>query len=467
MAPILSNNASSTLAAPILAAATTMTIIAGDALLFPAPGAGQWFPLTIVDPSDNMEIVYCTSRAGAVLTVARAQEGTTAKAFAAGTRVDCRLTAGVIQAKLDAEGYTAADVLAKLLTVDADNSGLNATTLQGFAPPAFFDAVAAATRGNRLRNPAMAVSRERGGASVDMTTGATYVIDQWRGNMSSPAPGGTLRGQRIELATPGGASHRLRFSVLATDTSLAAGDRYYIDHPIEGISVADARFGTGAARQVVLRLGVNSSAPGTFGVSLSNSGGTRSWVGSITISSGEVNTDVVREILVPGDVTGSWSVDNGLGINVRLALAAGTTFIGAPGWSGNNILAPAGQVNFMATLGATFELFDAGFYVGSAAPEWRPPDQSEEEMRCARYWREIVVNHRFDASSAGHALGISYPISPRMRATPAGGYTASTAINVATASIDAQTPETIRFTNSASAAGAVHSIGTIACNARM
>lgn len=33
--------------------------------------------------------------------------------------------------------YTAADILSKLLTVDTDNSGLNATTLQGNAPAAF------------------------------------------------------------------------------------------------------------------------------------------------------------------------------------------------------------------------------------------------------------------------------------------------------------------------------------------
>lgn len=35
-------------------------------------------------------------------------------------------------AKLDTSGYTAADVLAKLKTVDTDNSGLNANTLQGY-----------------------------------------------------------------------------------------------------------------------------------------------------------------------------------------------------------------------------------------------------------------------------------------------------------------------------------------------
>lgn len=47
--------------------------------------------------------------------------------------IDKRIT----PANLIAGVYTAADVLTKLLAVDVDNSGLNATTLQGNAPTAF------------------------------------------------------------------------------------------------------------------------------------------------------------------------------------------------------------------------------------------------------------------------------------------------------------------------------------------
>jgi len=92
----LSNNATSTLAAGITNAATSLTVQSGDAGLFPSLAAGDWFPLTLVDGNGNMEIMLATARAGAVITVVRAQEGTTAKAFPAGSRVDLRVTAVAI-----------------------------------------------------------------------------------------------------------------------------------------------------------------------------------------------------------------------------------------------------------------------------------------------------------------------------------------------------------------------------------
>ncbi|MCL7999983.1 hypothetical protein M8994_17240 [Brucella sp. 21LCYQ03] len=96
MAVVLTNNATSLLAGAITAGATTLSIDNADAGKFPTPTPGDWFPLTIVDSAGNMEIVRATARAGAIITVERAQEGTIAKAFAAGTRIDVRLTAGAL-----------------------------------------------------------------------------------------------------------------------------------------------------------------------------------------------------------------------------------------------------------------------------------------------------------------------------------------------------------------------------------
>nr|DAM62822.1 MAG TPA: tail fiber protein [Caudoviricetes sp.] len=111
MAVVLTNNATSLLAGAIDAAATTLSIDNSDAGKFPNPAEGDWFPLTIVDNAGNMEVLKATARAGAIITVERAKEGTTAKAFAAGARVDLRLTTSAmfevtpsaIEAATDAE----------------------------------------------------------------------------------------------------------------------------------------------------------------------------------------------------------------------------------------------------------------------------------------------------------------------------------------------------------------------------
>lgn len=98
MAVVLTNNATSLLAAAITAGATTLSVENADAGKFPAPAAGDWFPVTVVDNAGNMEIMRATARNGAIITVTRAQEGTLAKAFPAGSRVDVRLTAEALSA---------------------------------------------------------------------------------------------------------------------------------------------------------------------------------------------------------------------------------------------------------------------------------------------------------------------------------------------------------------------------------
>ncbi|MCK4500874.1 hypothetical protein KAU11_10265 [Candidatus Babeliales bacterium] len=77
------NFARTTLATGIAAAATSMTVDTGDGALFPATAEGDFnviiwnstdYPLVYDDP--NKEIVRVTSRATDVLTITRAQEGT-------------------------------------------------------------------------------------------------------------------------------------------------------------------------------------------------------------------------------------------------------------------------------------------------------------------------------------------------------------------------------------------------------
>ena len=100
----LSNNAVTTLASAVVSTSTTSLVLAsGSGSLFPSSG---YFPVTLLDSSGNLEIVKCVSRSGDVLTVTRAQEGTTARTFASGSRVSLNVTAAVLNelAPLDGTG---------------------------------------------------------------------------------------------------------------------------------------------------------------------------------------------------------------------------------------------------------------------------------------------------------------------------------------------------------------------------
>jgi len=129
MAVVLTNNATSLLAAAIDADDTTLSVLTADAGRFPNPAAGDWFPLTLVDNAGNMEIVKATARAGAIITVSRAQEGTTAKAFAAGARVDLRATAAALNDV--GEKATTATVGAAVAGANGGDSIADGDTLTG------------------------------------------------------------------------------------------------------------------------------------------------------------------------------------------------------------------------------------------------------------------------------------------------------------------------------------------------
>lgn len=97
MTALFADNATSVLVGVYNAAATSFTVNAGDGALFPQPGTNTYFMAVIEDRTQSpiaREIVKVTGRLGDVMTVTRAQEGTTALAWTAGVVFANRVTAG-------------------------------------------------------------------------------------------------------------------------------------------------------------------------------------------------------------------------------------------------------------------------------------------------------------------------------------------------------------------------------------
>lgn len=80
---LYANNAKTTLAAPVTASQTTISVAPGTGALFPNPTTGQAFKVTLVSASSAsvFEVCLCTARSGDTLTVIRAQEGTAGQPF--------------------------------------------------------------------------------------------------------------------------------------------------------------------------------------------------------------------------------------------------------------------------------------------------------------------------------------------------------------------------------------------------
>lgn len=103
MSLMFANNASATLATTLEIADTALIVNSAEGGMFPSPSDGNTFLLTIQDQSGQLEVVECTARSSDILTVTRAQEGTSAKEFAAGAVVEMRVTAGMLDTFLQPE----------------------------------------------------------------------------------------------------------------------------------------------------------------------------------------------------------------------------------------------------------------------------------------------------------------------------------------------------------------------------
>ena len=94
MGIVFKNNAKTTLGSSLTNSATSATVTDGS--VFPSLAAGEFFFCTFDDGTNN-EIVKVTARSSNTLTIVRAQESTTARAFSSGDAADLRLTAGVLE----------------------------------------------------------------------------------------------------------------------------------------------------------------------------------------------------------------------------------------------------------------------------------------------------------------------------------------------------------------------------------
>jgi hypothetical protein len=137
---LFSNNASGALASSITSTGTIITLITGAGAQFPAISGGNYFYATLTDSSNNLEIVKVTARATDVLTVVRAQEGTTGRAYAAADKLELRVTAAVMnslpqlaadQTFSGANTFSSAPILGTALAVASGGTGVTTSTGSG------------------------------------------------------------------------------------------------------------------------------------------------------------------------------------------------------------------------------------------------------------------------------------------------------------------------------------------------
>jgi hypothetical protein len=236
---------------------------------------------------------------------------------------------------------------------------------------------------NRIINGKFAIDQRNAGAAVGVTGSITFSVDRWA---FQAVGAGSVGPERFE-PTPG--EFNLAINVNVAVPSLPAGDLYQVRQLIEGLNLADLRWGTANASPITVAFDVKASVAGSYSLSLSNGATVRTYIAPFTINA--ANTFETKTITIAGDTAGTWETGNATGLIMSIPLAAGSAFHASAAnvWNGVSYKAVmATNTNLMATVGNQMFLRNVRLYKGSVdfGPDRRL--YAEELALCQRYYQK-------------------------------------------------------------------------------
>jgi hypothetical protein len=231
---------------------------------------------------------------------------------------------------------------------------------------------------NRIINGAMVIDQR---ATSISATG--YSVDRWR--IYNAASSKMTAAQ--SSTAPTGFSKSLLLTSTSAYTIPANYDGWMAQQYIEGFNTADLGWGTANAKTVTLSFWVYSSLTGTFGGSIANSAGNRSYPFSYTISS--ANTWEYETITIAGDTSGTWiGATNGIGLKVNLSVGMGSDYATTAGaWATGEYYSVPSAVSIIGTNGATWYITGVQLEVGSSATGFEYVNYQTSLANCQRYFQ--------------------------------------------------------------------------------
>ncbi len=272
---------------------------------------------------------------------------------------------------------------------------------------------------SRIINGSMVIDQRNAGALVSPAVNATYYLDRW---YAGSGAAGKFSIQQTPSATETGYAVRVAagFTSYLACTSLSAytagaSEQFVIRQAIEGLNISDLAWGTASAKTITISALVYSSLTGTFGGSLYNNAGDRSY--PFTYSIPVANTWTTISVTIAGDTTGTWLTTNSVGIYVGFAIGAGATVSGTAGaWSSTLYRSATGATSVVGTNGATFYITGVQLEKGSTATSFDYRPYGTELALCQRYYCNNLTGVGTASSTTVVALNLNFPVT--MRATP-------------------------------------------------
>jgi hypothetical protein len=271
---------------------------------------------------------------------------------------------------------------------------------------------------------------QRGTSFAAIATGG-FSADRWVIDYSSSAVFTVSKSADAPTVAQAGVftQHSYYADITTADTALSATDIAVINQRIEGYNAVSFGFGQSGLRYVTLSFWVKATKTGVYCVSFANSAADRSYVAEYTVSTS--NTWEKKIITIPVDTTGTWLYDNGIGLRVRFALAAGTNYIApANTWSAGNLAITTNQINALDNTANDFKIALVQLEAGEVATPFETRSYGQELSLCQRYYQFCGASARISATASGQYLQAAGNFLVSMRATPNATLVAESVLNV-------------------------------------
>lgn len=280
---------------------------------------------------------------------------------------------------------------------------------------------------NRIINGDMRIDQRNAGASYTITGDVQYGIDRFVARTYGGS--GRFSMQQVTDA-PADFLKSLKVTVTTTDTSGTYG--YSVEQRIEGLNITDFNFGTASAATYTMSFWVKASIAGTYTCGNRTTSATSSCVNTYTINS--ANTWEKKTIVFPANTGFTTGTDNGVGLICDFGFGAQTSKATSTlnVWQAGNYLFNSGQVDLMATSGATFYITGVQLEKGSTATSFDYRPYGTELALCQRYYQKLgfstgPILNGFNNSVAGTTARGYVPAIVSMRSNPSALETTGTA----------------------------------------
>ena len=265
-------------------------------------------------------------------------------------------------------------------------------------------------RRNIIINGAMEIAqRAHNTASTGQGASSNFLVDRFKANHNGNSAGRYTVSRVAD--NHDGFYRALKYECTTADTSIAAGERFFIEQPIEGQFLQGFRKGYSDAKDFVVSFYAKANGNFTYVCGFYDADNNRTVSRTFAVTSSWQRF----EINFGADTSGTFGRDGSLSLQLRWYLHAGSNYTSASlqtSWNAVNNAATAGGMtsSFFSSTDNTFFLTGVQLEVGdkgdgtSVATEFEHRSFGEELALCQRYHyrRDIGI---YDIVAIGHALG--------------------------------------------------------------